>query len=390
MRGARAVPVLGLVTLVAVGAVLFIERGSDAPEPGGDIVFPELLERVNAVARVRVTGSEGTFTLARDADAWVVEDKEGYRADPNRVHKLLLGAAGMKRLEPKTSNPERYPKLWLEDPTGEDAKSVRLVLEDTSGVVLADWVLGNRRPSKADAGRTELYIRVADDPQAWLVEGSVPGGDKVIDWLDRVVARIERERLRTTEVSHADGAIIAATRETSADRDFGLRDVPGGRELDSQYRVNDIGRFLEDLRFEDVAPASSLDFAGSVDKRLEITTFDGLRVRLDSVMRDDSAWVRLRAEVDAGLTEQKAAADGAGAGAAADTSDGEPGAQPKDPPEPLLPLDEVRAEAARLNARWQGWAYELPSFKRDYIARRMDELTRTSEDPDQQTGGSDS
>ena len=384
MRGARTVLVLAVVTLVAVGAVLFVERGSDTLEPGGDIVFSALLEQVNSVARVRVTGSEGTFAMARDGDAWVVEDKEHYPADPDRVHKLLLGAAGMKRLEPKTSNPERYPKLWLEDPTGKDARSVGLVLEDATGAVLADWVLGDRRPSKSDAGRTELYIRVAGDPQAWLVEGSVPGGDKMIDWLDRAVARIDRERLRTAEVSHTDGAVVAVSKEVPADVDFVLRDVPEGRELDSQYRINDIGRFLEDLRFEDVAPASSLDFTGSVDKRLEITTFDGLRVRLDSVMRDGDAWVQLRAEVDEGLVEETAGADAA-------ASDAESGTESLDTSSGALrPLDEVRAEAERMNARWQGWAYELPSFKRDYIARRMDELTREIEESDEGTGGSDS
>ena len=382
MRGARTVLVLGIVTLVAVGAVLFVDRGSDAPEPGGDIVFPALLGQVNSVARVRVTGSEGTFTLARDGDAWVVEEKERHPADPDRVHKLLLGAADMTRTEPKTSNPDRYPKLWLEDPTGKDARSVRLVLEDASGAVLADWVLGDRRPSKSDASRTELYIRVADDPQAWLVEGSVPGGGKIIDWLDRAVARIDRERLRTAEVSHTDGAVVAVSKEVPADVDFVLRDVPEGRELDSQYRINDIGRFLEDLRFEDVAPASSLDFAGSVDKRLEITTFDGLRVRLDSVMRDGDAWVQLRAEADEGLVET--------AGADAAASDDESASESKGASGGLRPLDEVRAEAERMNARWQGWAYELPSFKRDYIARRMDELTRETEESDEGTGGSDS
>ena len=382
MRGARAVLVLGIVTLVAVGAVLFVERGPDTPEPGGDIVFPTLLEQVNSVARVRATGSEGTFTLTRDGDAWVVEEKERHPADPDRVHKLLVGAAGMKRLEPKTSNPERYPKLWLEDPTGKDARSVRLVLDDASGAVLADWVLGDRRPSKSDASRTELYIRVADDPQAWLVEGSVPGGDKIIDWLDRTVARIDRERLRTAEVSHTDGAMVAVSKEVPADGDFVLRDVPEGRETDSQYRVNDIGRFLEDLRFEDVAPASSLDFAGSVDKRLEITTFDGLRVHVDSVMRDGDAWVRLRAEVDEGLV------DTAGADAAA--SDGESASESEVAWGTLRPLGEVRAEAERMNARWQDWAYELPSFKRDYIAKRMDELTRAIEESDEEKGGSDS
>ena len=102
-------------------------------------------------------------------------------------------------------------------------------------------------------------------------------------------------------------------------------------------------------------------------------------------MRDGDAWVRLRAEVDEVLVEQ-AAGDGADAAA----SDGESGSESKDPPGSLLPLDEVRAEAKRMNARWQGWAYELPSFKRDYIARRMDELTRAIEQTDEGTDGSDS
>ena len=382
MRGARAVLMLAVATLVAVGAVLFVERGSGPVEPVDEFVFPALLERINSVTRVRVTGHEGTFTLARDADAWVVEEKERHPAEPDRVHRLLLGAAGMKRIEPKTSNPELYPKLWLEDPTGKDAKSVRFVLEDASGAVLASWVLGDRRPSKADATRTELYIRVADDPLAWLVEGSVPGGQKIIDWLDRLVARIDRERLRAVEVAHADGTVIAVDKPLPADDDFRLRDIPAGREADSQYRINDIGRFLEDLRFEDVAPSSSLDFADSVDKRMQATTFDGLRIRIDTVMRDGEAWVQLLAEVDEGLVEAP--------GDAAAASDDHSGTDAEDAPGALRPLDEVRSEAERLNARWQGWAYELPSFKRDYIAKRMDELTRALEKTDEGKDGGES
>ena len=275
MRGARSILILAAVTAIVVGAVLSVDRESSTAARSGEIVFPGLLDQVNSVVRVRVTGNEGKFTLTQDRDTWVVEEKERYAADPDRVHKLLLGAAGMKRVEPKTSNPELYPKLWLEDPSSKDAKSVRFVLENASDAELANWVLGDRRPSKSDASRTELYIRVADDPLAWLVEGSVPGGQKIIDWLDRPVARIDRERLRAVEVVHADGTVIAVNKSLPADADFALRDIPADREADSQYRINDIGRFLEDLRFEDVAPSSSLDFAGSLDKQVQAATFDG-------------------------------------------------------------------------------------------------------------------
>ena len=426
MRGARSILILAAVTAIVVGAVLSVDRESSTAARSGEIVFPGLLDQVNSVARVRVTGKEGMFTLTRDGDTWVIEEKERYAADPDRVHKLLLGAAGMTRVEPKTSNPELYPKLWLEDPSGEDAKSVRYVLEDTSSAVLADWVLGDRRPSKSDASRTELYIRVGDDPLAWLVESSVPGGNTIIDWLDRMVARIDRERLRSAEVLHADGTAIAVSKSLPTDIDFSLQDLPEGREVDSQYRINDIGRFLEDLRFEDVAPSSSLDFSESLDKRMQITTFDGLRIHLETVMRDGDAWAKLRAELDEGLIERaedgaeeagegaEEAGEGAeeageGAEEAGEGAEGvgdEAGAKPTDGTGTeskddgsterngvagaLRSVDDVRAEAEELNARWAGWAYELPSFKRDYIAKRMDELIRTPEETNEGKEGSDS
>ena len=380
MRSARSIFALAAATAIAIGAIIVVDRGSDTTERAGEVVFPNLLGQVNSVVRVRVTGSDGTFSLTRHGDAWAVEEKDGYPADPDRVHKLLVGAAGMTRVEPKTSDPDRYPKLWLEEPTGEGAKSVRFSLENEAGAVLAGWVLGNRRPSKSDASRTELYIRVGDDPLAWLAEGSVPGGSDIVDWIDRAVARIDRQRLRAVEVVHAGGAVVAVSKMRPADNDFMLRDVPSGREVESQYRVNDIGRYLEDLRFEDVAKSSALDFAGSVDKRVEVTTFDGLRVRLETVMRDGEAWARLQAELDEGRVGNGAGATGE-SGSEASGSDAGDAAQDTTAGA-LQSTDQVRAEVERLNARWKGWAYQLPSFKRDYLDRSMDSLTRAPEGAD--------
>ena len=376
MRGARSVVALAAVTALVIGAVVFAGRGSSTLEGSGEVVFPGLLDQVNSVTRVRITGGEGTFTLARDGAGWVVEEKERYAADPERMHRLILGAAGLTRVEPKTSNPELYPKLRLEEPTSEESMSVRFVLQSSSDAVLADWVLGDRRPSKSDPGRSELYLRVAGDPQAWLVEGSVPGGREIIDWIDRRVARIDRERLRGVEVVHADGVTVGVGRSSPTETDFALDAVPEGREVDSQYRINDIGRFLEDLRFEDVDRSSSLDFSGSVDKRVRVTTFDGLRIRIETVMRDGEAWAALHAEVDETLAGEAPKEE---AGAESESADGA-----------LRPIDDIRAEAGELNARWSGWAYELPSYKRDYLARRIDELTRPIEQTPEGEGGSSS
>ena len=230
----------------------------------------------------------------------------------------------------------------------------------------------------------------------------MPGGNAPIDWLDRLVARIDRERLRGVEVVHADGTVVAVGKPFPAAADFVLRDVPEGREIDAQYRVNDVGRFLEELRFEDVMPASAPVLSGAVDKRVRVTTFDGLRIDVETVVRDGESFARLRAEVDEALAEAAGTAESGAGGAGAGTEtgtpesnaseggasegegpDGEAGADGEDAAGALHTLDDVRAEAERLNARWADRVYELPSFKRDYIARRIDELTRPLEDEDE-------
>ena len=154
-------------------------------------------------------------------------------------------------------------------------------------------------------------------------------------------------------------------------------------------------------------PVSAPDFSGAVDKRVRVTTFDGLRIDVETVVRDGESFARLRAEVDealaeaagtaesgtgdtgtgtgTGTAESNASEDGAseGEGPDGEAPEAEAGADGEDAAGALHTLDDVRAEAQRLNARWADRAYELPSFKRDYIARRVDELTRPLEDEDE-------
>ncbi|MBF2761524.1 MAG: DUF4340 domain-containing protein [Ectothiorhodospiraceae bacterium AqS1] len=390
MRGFRWILVLIVLVVATVGAVYLSDRASEEPVAAKDgTVFPDLLDRINDVARIRIDGAGEPFRIARTDDAWVVEEKDGYPASRDRVHRLLLGGASFEYLEPKTSRPDYYPELGVEDPEEEGADSLRIRLEDASGEELARWVLGNRRSSGANRDRPEVYVRIADDPQVWLVEGSVPTGRSAVDWMERDIASISVERTRKVMVEHDDGDVIEVSKDERADSEFTLQDIPEGREVDAAYRIGDIGGFIQDLRLDDVMARQKYDeqeFDSDNGLSLSVETFDGLRVLADIKRQGPDGWLVLRAEVDEEAfaeseAQAQAAADDSGEGEGKSEGESESTAEESDADAAQETLDReaIVAEVESLNERWSSWAYRLPNYKLSYIDVRMEGLTRIAE-----------
>jgi hypothetical protein len=357
LRG-RAFTVLAVVTAVVVaGASMTLNRETSLPQ-AGTLLFPELLERVNDVTRVEVTGGGNSFTLARTGrGAWTAPARDGYPLIGDKVHRLLVGAAGLQRLEPKTSNPERFQELGLRDPDTADARSVRFRLLDAADAVLAELIVGERRPARGDASRSEYFVRVPDEQRVWLVLGTLPDTvDAVEEWLRPDIATIAEERVARVRVTHPDGEVVTVEKDEPGAESFRYRELPSGAEVGDTWKVNDLGRLLGDLRLEDVTAADERsDAPGS--RAVVLETFDGLRVRMALSGSGDQATATLDAEFDAAL---RAAGEDANSG---------PTAQ------------EVKDEAAALNERWQPWRYRISRYKSDTAHYRASDLVKASEPP---------
>ena len=83
---------------------------SEANEP----LFPGLESSVNDVQSLVIESASGTTTLERVGDAWQVAERGGYPGRSEDVGRILVALAEARRLEPMTSDPERYEKLGLE------------------------------------------------------------------------------------------------------------------------------------------------------------------------------------------------------------------------------------------------------------------------------------
>lgn len=342
-----------VVFLLALGFVItaLVLAGNQTSEQGaGAPLFPKLLGRLNDVTRVTISAAGKSFNIENSELGWHIPLQDNYRADANKMHKLLVGLSGLKRIEAKTRKPSLYQAIGVRDPAAGVPNSKAITLSDKAGTPLLRLIVGLNRPARADPSSEEYYVRRVGDPQSWLVEGVLPQvGSHVSDWLDKKIVMIDASRLQQTVVTHADGEVVTAYREAPKDRNFSYRELPEGRQLADEWRMNDLGRFIADLDSQGVYAKAN---APAADAMLEVQsqTFDGLLIKLRaSQAKDQGVYVELAAAYDGHLANT--------------------GNVFKD--DNLKSADQVRAEVEQLNRRWQGWVYKLPKFKADYLRKRQ-------------------
>lgn len=347
--------VLAAVAVVAVGGAVAVSMsgGRDSSAPAaGERLFPAFAGQVNDASQVVIQRKDDTVTLAKQDGNWVVAEKYNYPAAFDKVRKLLVDLAELKPLEQKTSTPSLFPELQLEDLSQPDAKSVLVTVKGANGQdVLATYV-GKERFARGGTANDAVYIRKANENQTWLAKGKLSLDKGPVSWLDRLLADVPRERVRTVTVSQPDGTVITVSRDKPADKDFTLAGIPKGKKAKSEYDVNAVAGPLEHLELDDVKPAADIHIPPQPGTS-QITTFDGLVVRIELVPSGDQTWVRFNAKYEPPATPP---------------SDDDAKAAK------LKPADDVKKEADALNAKSQAWVYKIPDWKLDNLRKKMPDL----------------
>lgn len=359
-----------LLTVVVAVAAVIVRQGTNDVAGAGEPLFPALLDHINDITTVVGIGAGETFTLVREGDRWVVAEKHGFPADQDMARQLVLGTARLVRIEPKTSNPDLYEKIGLDDIHAEDGTAVQYSFKNAAGDTLAEIIIGNSRLGRADPQTDEYFVREPAMAQTWLVQGKLADAVGVIDWLDSRVLSIERDRIRQVTARHPDGAVVTVSKKKPSQQTFDLLDVPEGAEADPKWKLNDLGRSLASLDMEDVMPASQASVPDD-GLRVEMITFDGLRVILRSVKDGERTLARVQALFDESLIAQEFLAGG-------EQAEGES--------EFLLSAEAVGEEVTRLNEDWQNWVYVVPGYRADYMSVRKEEMIKRPEKKEKSAG----
>ena len=366
----RTIKWLAIAAVALLALTFIVERSNQSDTvTGGELLLPGLKDRLNDVNKLVVTGSGGVVTVQRDGDHWSVLEKYGFAANTGKLREALLALADARKLEQKTSNPERLGQLGLDDPEEGNGRRVDVHGEGFSHSL----IIGN------EAQSTNRYVRLADDNQAWLIDKNPDLADSAAGWLVPELLDVDASRIRSVTVTHNDGESIHLNKAESADSNFVVSEIPEGRELSYATVANGIAGVLKGLTLEDVRQAAD----GEPVSTSVFTTFDGLVVTVRRYSEKASAegdgdgdgeeefWFTIGAAYDAPVVAAEAASESDEV-AIDDTTDDEPARKSTEP--------DAESMAASINAQHAGWQYRIPEYKANLIARRWNDILKAEEE----------
>jgi hypothetical protein len=358
----RRLLILGIaaVLVIVAGVWLAGREASSGSSAGSQALYPGLNEQLNSVSAINIykAGDARVVELKRQGDSSTVSERDNYPADEGKLRRLVIAIADAKILEEKTSNPESYATLGVEDTKGAGATGLRIELVGTPKPV--NLIVG-----KQGAGATSMYVRRAGEKQSWLINTSIDTSATPEAWLRKDIIDISADRVQsatvTTSVETKGAKTYTAAKAARADTNFAVEGLPKGKSLSAPTAANSVAMALTSLSLADVRAASSLQSTPAA-ARATFKTFDGLVVEAEGWVQEQKHYIALRPSFDAALAERFKVATA-------------PVEEKKDEaPKPAAPNG--AEDAKKFAAKVTGWDYEIPDYKYEAIFKPVDQLVK--------------
>ncbi len=310
----RPLALVTLASIILALSALWGERRVTA-DVQFDKLLPAYAANINAAQQLTIThgrGLSGTqgIRVTRGAQGWQLTARWNYPANDELVTETLLALADIDILEARTAQPDWHRALGLIAPE-QLGKAIRFDVRDENGAAMARILIGKNQASEAEAVQTvddlgveksRFYVRLEDENQSWLALGRVPRNAEPAAWIDPSLPRHDVPLLREIAIGKG-GAAFKAVRVSEA------WSMPGAT------------RWLEGfaaLRPDDVTKEETINF--DTARPFTLIYDDGLRLMYENVGAATVIWSRISAKADATASA------------------------------------EVKAKAAAINARYNGWA----------------------------------
>ncbi|MFT5426988.1 MAG: hypothetical protein ACI9ZT_001937 [Gammaproteobacteria bacterium] len=331
--------IFSTITIIVVGIAAFFSQ-TQAPQTTveKELLFPELSNKINDVARIEINNSEDRNVILQKMQdgQWTVESADNYPAKFDKIKDTVVSLSELKILAEKTDNPKRYPELGVEGPEYKDTSSLLLTLSNDTGAAIASLIVGKPRESNAGDSRPNLYVRLPDAKNALMVEGYLQLKTDNRDWYERNVINIPASHIQTVDIVKSTGAHLSINKDAQGDTDF---KVVAGKTSSPSVLLNKLGTFLEDINVEGVHAVDSFEFPNEATKT-SFKTFNGWLITVKNILIDDKAFAHFSFTTIA-------------------TSNSPTNEKSADNSETIS----VEEESKLWNQFLGNWVYEIPEFK---------------------------
>jgi hypothetical protein len=321
---ARFALILTAALIAICGALYLSSQRALQHDTQGVLLLPSLAPELDTVTELSVRKGSATpvVTVHRSGDQWSVQQLGDYPADISKVHKVLLALSEAKIVEQKTSDPANYPIIGVEDPTqpGAAGAEVSLSAKDGKHILIIGKPIGEgdfvRRAGEVNSYSVAPSISVDAEPRAWIDARlfNVPAGSVQSVELKPAAGPgyvLRRAKPVEAKPSEADSQKSkpgeqkpgeqkpGGPKSGEADAGFALETVPAGRKALDSKQLTPSRVALLDVRAEDVAKASDIDF--SKPTQVIFTLSDGNVLTLTGTAIGDKRWIEIQATKDATL-----------------------------------------------------------------------------------------
>lgn len=342
---------------LAAAAWWLLDRQAAGDGTGDGLAVPGLAGRIEAIDRIEVVGAGGKalVMLEKRDGLWRMPARLDWLANQREIGNALYRLGQARRLEAKTADPARHARLGVEDVALDTAKGAELRL--SGGGEPLRLVIGNNHPSLGGS-----YVRLGDDPQAWLIDEDVAPARDPAAWLDRRLLDVPMARIERIVVTPAQGPAFVLARVDDRFTPDGVRpsDMANGDD------GNATAGFTDQLALDDVAA----DDGTPATQTVVFEGVDGVRVTVAAWPADGGTWARLSATLDETTArEWLARADTAPVDAAAaspapvDGTAEAVAASPRPAGDVDTRLAALRTQVAQWQARFADRRFLLPPYK---------------------------
>src|SRR6185437_3344364 len=166
--------------------------------------------KLGDLAWLRLTRGAMTANFSLVGGHWVVVEKGNYPAAETKVRQLLLALSDLTLMEPKTELPDLYPRLEVDDPG--KGKATQVTVQDRTGQVVGEVIVGKRRADRLGTDKDGVYIRRPGEARVWLARGSPDVSGDIASWLDRRIVDLPAARIRSMVFTPANGGVLVVSR----------------------------------------------------------------------------------------------------------------------------------------------------------------------------------